>query len=168
MSRIKNEPRHKNGILQAIREQLEHRAMWLYLLCDEAGKKGLKWEDFGCEAVRRCGCFQGAGLVKKGGTDSLKGLKKTLFTKPAQLVFEMKIRESEDDRLSIDFHYCPYVTEWVKQGHTPEEIAHLCDLTMEGDREFAKQFPCLKFELKGTIADGLPVCELRFTKVKKD
>ena len=79
-----------------------------------------------------------------------------------------KLSENILDKLSIDFHYCPYVTEWVKQGHTPEEIAHLCDLTMEGDREFAKQFPCLKFELKGTIADGLPVCQLRFTKVKKD
>ena len=82
MSRIKNEPRHKNGILQAIREQLEHRAMWLYLLCDEAGKKGLKWEDFGCEAVRRCGCFQGTRLVKKGGTDSLKGLKRRCSPSP--------------------------------------------------------------------------------------
>ena len=83
-------------------------------------------------------------------------------------IYEMEVVEKTEDRLSIDFHYCPYVTEWVKQGHTPEEIAHLCDLTMEGDREFAKQFPCLKFELKGTIADGLPVCQLRFTKVKKD
>mgnify|MGYP002236605464 CR=1 FL=1 len=69
-------------------------------------------------------------------------------------IYEMEVVEKTEDRLSIDFHYCPYVTEWVKQGHTPEEIAHLCDLTMEGDREFAKQFPCLKFELKGTIADG--------------
>lgn len=39
MSCITNEPRHKNGVLQAIREQPEHRAMWLYLLCDEAAEK---------------------------------------------------------------------------------------------------------------------------------
>ena len=45
MSCITNEPKHKNGILQAIREQLEHRAMWLYLLCDEAQQKGFAWED---------------------------------------------------------------------------------------------------------------------------
>ena len=37
MSIVKNEPKYKNGLLQAIREQLEHRAYWLYLLCDEAG-----------------------------------------------------------------------------------------------------------------------------------
>ncbi len=109
MSKVKNEPKYKNGLLQAIRAQLEHRAFWLYLLCDEAEKKGLRWEDFAPAAIRRCGLSQGAGLVKKGKTDSLKGLRKTLFTKPAQLVFEMKIQESTDDTLNIDFHYCPLV-----------------------------------------------------------
>ena len=42
MSIVKNEPKYKNGLLQAIREQLEHRALWMYLLCDEAKKKGLE------------------------------------------------------------------------------------------------------------------------------
>ena len=36
---ITNEPKYRNGLLQAIREQLEHRALWMYLLCDEAKKK---------------------------------------------------------------------------------------------------------------------------------
>ena len=40
MSIVKNEPKNKMKLLQAIREQLEHRALWLYLLCDEA-KKGV-------------------------------------------------------------------------------------------------------------------------------
>ena len=118
MSIVKNEPKYKNGILQAIRAQLEHRAHWLYLLCDEAGKRGLDWKDVGCPAVRRCGLSQGAELVKKGGTDSLKGLRKTLFSKPAQLVFEMDILESTDNKLSIDFHYCPLVKAWQKAGCT--------------------------------------------------
>ena len=38
---IVNEPKYKNGLLAAIRDQLEHRALWMYLLCDEAAKKGL-------------------------------------------------------------------------------------------------------------------------------
>ena len=33
---IKNEAKIKNGLIVAIREQLEHRALWMYLLCDEA------------------------------------------------------------------------------------------------------------------------------------
>ena len=55
MSKVKNEPKYKNPLLQAIREQLEHRAYWLYLLCDEAGKRGLDWKEFGYPAIRRCG-----------------------------------------------------------------------------------------------------------------
>lgn len=109
MSIVKNEPKYKNPLLMAIRDQLGHRAFWLYLLCDEARKRGLDPRDFGSAAVRRCGLSQGADLVKKGKTDSLKGLKKTLFTKAAQLVFEMDVLESTDDKLSLDFHYCPLV-----------------------------------------------------------
>ena len=37
---IKNEPKIKNPLIVAIREQLEHRALWMYLLCDEAEEKG--------------------------------------------------------------------------------------------------------------------------------
>ena len=133
MSKVKNEPKYKNGLLQAIRAQLEHRAFWLYLLCDEAAKRGLDPRDFGSAAVRRCGLSQGADLVKKGNTDSLKGLKKTLFTKPAQLVFEMDVLESTDDTLNIDFHYCPLVKAWQKAGCSDEEIAMLCDIAMCGD-----------------------------------
>ena len=130
MSKVKNEPKYKSAALQAIRAQLEHRAFWLYFLCDEAGKRGLDWEDFGSAAVRRCGLTQGADLVKKGKTDSLKGLRKTLISKPAQLVFEMKIVESTDDKLSIDFHYCPLVKAWQNAGCTDEEIAKLCDIAI--------------------------------------
>ena len=45
MSRIINEAKVKNPLIVGIREQLEHRALWMYLLCDEAEKHGLKAED---------------------------------------------------------------------------------------------------------------------------
>ena len=163
MSIVKNEPKYKNGLLQAIRAQLEHRAHWLYLLCDEAGKRGLDWKEFGYPAIRRCGLSQGEGLVKKGGTDSLKGLRKTLFTKPAQLVFEMKIQRCDDDHLDIDFHYCPLVKAWQKQGCSDEEICRLCDHAMCGDRGIAESFGC-QLELPKTIAKGDGVCQIRFVR----
>ena len=78
-------------------------------LCDEAKKRGLDPRDFGSAAVKRCGLMQGKGLVEKGKTDSLIGLRKTLFTKAAQWVFEMDIKNSTDDELEIHFHYCPLV-----------------------------------------------------------
>ena len=64
MSGIKNEPKIKNPLIVAIREQLEHRALWMYLLCDEAAKKGLSAEDYAPAAIRRCGLYQG-GLLRK-------------------------------------------------------------------------------------------------------
>ena len=163
MSIVKNEPKYKNGILQAIRAQLEHRAHWLYLICDEAGKRGLDWKEVGCPAVRRCGLSQGAELVKKGGTDSLKGLRKTLFTKPAQLVFEMDILESTDDKLSIDFHYCPLVKAWQKAGCTDQEIATLCDIAMCGAHGIGECYGAV-LDLPKCIAKGDDVCSLRYHK----
>lgn len=166
MSKVVNEPKKKNALLQAIRAQLEHRAFWLYLLCDEAGKRGLEWEDFGSAAVRRCGLSQGAELVKKGGTDSLKGLKKTLFTKPAQWVFEMDVKESTDDKLFIDFHYCPLVKAWQKAGCTDEEIAKLCDIAMCGDHGIGETYGAV-LELPQCIAKGDEICALRYSKKEK-
>ena len=163
MSNVKNDPKYKNGLLQAIRAQLEHRAYWLYLLCDEAKKRGLDPRDFASDAVKRCGLSQGADLVKKGNTDSLKGLRKTLFTKAAQFVFEMKIIESTDDVLSIDFHYCPLVKAWQKAGCSDEEIAMLCDIAMCGDHGIGECYGSV-LDLPKCIAKGDDICALRYHK----
>lgn len=163
MSKVKNDAKIKNPLIVAVREQLEHRAYWLYLLCDEAGKRGLDWKDFGSAAIRRCGLTHGANHVEKGGTDSLIGLRKTLFTKPAQMVFEMKIRESTDDKLSIDFHYCPLVKAWQKAGCTDEEIATLCDIAMCGDHGIGECYGAV-LDLPKCIAKGDDICALRYHK----
>ncbi len=163
MSKVKNEPKIKNPIITAVREQLEHRATWLYLLCDEGRKRGLDPKDFGSAAVMRCGLFQGDGLIRKGGTDSLKGLKKTLFTLPAQWVFEMDIINSTDDELEIKFHYCPLVKAWQKCGCSDEDIAMLCDIAMCGDRGIGEAYGSV-LDLPKTIANGDDVCHLRYHK----
>lgn len=162
---ITNEPKYKNVLLQAIRAQLEHRATWMYLLCDEARKKGLDPKEFAPQAIKRCGLFQGSDLCKQAGTKSLKGLKKTLFTLPAQLVFEMDIKSCSDDNLDIDFHYCPLVKAWQKQGCSDDEISQLCDFAMCGDRGIAESFGC-HLELNKTIANGDNICEIRFKRNK--
>ena len=164
MSRIKNEAKIKNPLIVAIREQLEHRALWMYLLCDEAKKKGLDAADYAPAAIRRCGLYQGGNLRKKaGGGESLKGLKKTLFGTFAQWVFEMDVKRCTDDNLDIDFHYCPLVKAWQKQGCSDEEIAILCDYAMCGDRGIAESFGC-RLDLPATIARGDDVCQIRFVR----
>ena len=165
---IVNEPKIKNGLLQAIREQLEHRALWMYLLLDEAKKQGLDAEKFAPDAIMRCGLYQGANLRQKaGGGESLKGLKKTLFTKPAQWVFEMDVKRCTDDNLDIDFHYCPLVKAWQKQGCSDEEISFMCDYAMCGDRGIGKCFGC-ELDLPATIARGDDVCQIRFVRRSKE
>lgn len=163
MSKIHNEPKLNFSLIQAIRGQLEQRAIWLYLLTDEAEKRGLPKEEYASAAIRRCGLAQGADLVKKGGTKSLKGLKKTLFTKGAQLIFEMKVKESTDDKLSLDFHYCPLVKGWQKMGCSDEEIAVLCDIAMCGDHGIGEQYGAV-LDLPKCIAKGDNICALRYHK----
>ncbi|MBO4360522.1 MAG: L-2-amino-thiazoline-4-carboxylic acid hydrolase [Eubacteriaceae bacterium] len=164
---IKNEPRIKFPLIVAIREQLEHRALWMYLLCDEAAKKGMSASEYAPAAIRRCGLYQGRNLREKaGGGDSLRGLRKTLFSKFAQWVFEMDIKRCDDDHLDIDFHYCPLVKAWQKQGLSDDSISRLCDYAMCGDRGIAESFGC-ELDLPATIARGDDVCMIRFIRREK-
>lgn len=163
MSKIKNIPKRNNIILKAIRGTLEHRATWLYLLLKEGEKHSVAWEVIGYPAIRACGNIHGNDLTTSSDTKSLKWLKKKLFTLPAQLVFDMKIIESTDDKLSIDFGYCPLVAAWQKLGCTDDEIGRLCDIAMEGDRGIAESFGG-KLELGGTIANGYDKCQIKFIK----
>ncbi len=164
MSNIKNNPRYKNKLIKAVRGTLEHRASWLYLLVDEAEKCGLQSDKFAKAAIMRCGCFQGNALREKAGSKSLKGLKKSLFTFSARLVFEMKIKECTDDRLYIDFYHCPLVAAWQAQGVSDKKIGELCDIAMEGDRGIAKSFGC-ELELGETISNGADRCEIGFKRI---
>lgn len=107
--------------------------------------------------------FARHGFGKKGKTDSLKGLKKTLFSLPAQLVFEMDILESTDDKLSINFHYCPLVKTWQNTGCTDEEIAKLCDIAMCGDHGIGECYGSV-LDLPKCIAKGDDICALRYHK----
>ena len=164
MSKVINEAKVKNPLIVGIREQLEHRALWMYLLQDEAAKKGLTAEEYVPAAIKRCGLYQGSLLVKKGGKGtSLRGLKKALFGFFAQKVFEMDILRCDDDHLDIDFHYCPLVKAWQKQGCSDEEIAVLCDYAMCGDRGIGECFG-VELDLPGTIAKGDATCQLRYVR----
>lgn len=163
MHRIKNEARFNNPIVNAIRGLLEHRALWLYFIMDEADKNGLPYETILRDAIKRCGIYHGANLVVKGKTDQLNGLKKALFGLAARIVFEMKIIRSDANTLAIDFYYCPLVKAWQKQNCSDEQLEKLCDMAMCGDRGIAEAYGAV-LELPKTIAKGDPRCELRFRK----
>ena len=147
-----NKPTISNYGVDGMRDISARRASTIANMIDEAKKQGLD-DSFARKAIG------------KYGEDNAREMRKTMknpddFCEFASLfgtdhnkdIYEMEVVEKTEEKLEIHFHYCPYVTEWVKQGRTPEEIANLCEVTMEGDHEFAKAFPGLKFELKGTLS----------------
>jgi hypothetical protein len=169
---IKNTAKKKGFITRNLRNFFEHRALWMYFICDEARKMGIKPEIFTPAAIRRCGIYHGmraltgkdaAAREADGQGGSCRLLRKKLFTSVGKMVFEMKFIKLDDDALDVDFHYCPLVNAWQKQGCSDEEIDRLCDWAMEGDRGIAQTFGC-ELELKKTIAKGDGVCQIRFRR----
>lgn len=167
MSTITNTPKNRNAILDALRNFFEHRALWLYFIYDEAGKESLDLEPIARNAIKRCGQYHGSLHEMKQKPGSLKELNKNLFGFVGRQIFEMEIVETTEETLGVDFHYCPLVNAWKKQGCSDELIDTLCDIAMCGDRGIAETYGAV-VELPKTIAKGDGVCELRFHKIKAD
>jgi len=142
----------------------EHRAEWLYLLLDEARKRGLAWDDFAPDAIFRCGLFHGEALARGSKREEgLLPLRRRLFKGIGKRVFEMKVRKSGERELTVDFHYCPLVSAWKKQGASDEDIGKLCDIAMRGDAGIAEAFGA-RLELGEVIAKGGRVCRVSFLR----
>lgn len=161
---IRNENRIHEAQNDMNRGFIEHRATWFYLLLDEARKRGLDWDDFARKAIFRCGCFHGETKFSK--TDDLKQFAGEFANETVKKIFEMDIREVSDDRFVVEFHYCPLVAAWLKQTDNEEDIAHLCDIAMDGDRGIVDVFPGFEFQLGETIAAGGHVCRIEVTRKK--
>ncbi len=168
MSKINNNPTITNDDkVTAVRNAIEHRATWMGLMLDEAEKAGQDWEAIARKAITRCGCFHGKGFFDqlKDKAD-LKEFREIFVNDLGQKLFEMDVVESTDEKLAIEFHYCPLVSGWMKQGMSDETIEKLCDIAMDGDRGIGSQLENFQFELGRTIAQGHPVCEIFFNRKK--
>jgi hypothetical protein len=163
---IKNEAKIKEDHIRNIRGAFEHRATWFYFLLDEARKKGLDWDDFARKAIRRTGLFHGDRRFKK--TEDLEEFARQFASDLGRQLFEMEVWEASADRFVVEFNYCPLVNAWLKLTDDEKEIAHLCDIAMDGDRGIISTFPGFNFELEQTIAAGGNVCRLVITKDKKE
>lgn len=167
MKEIKNIAHKSNPGLDGQRNICERRATTIAYMLDEAKKQGLK-DDFARTAIYRYGEDMGIPMNKNmKNPDDLKEFESKFAAMPHRDIYEMTTEECSDERLLLHFHYCPYVKAWMEQGWSQEEIENLCDIAMEGDRAIGNSFPNLMFTLGKTIAQGNPVCELEFVKVKK-
>lgn len=167
MTVITNKPTINEENIIDIRNAIEHRATWMSLLMDEARNSGLDWDGFARKAISRCGSFHGKDLAAKcTDISDMKKFAEVFAGENGKKIFEMDVTEMSDDKLSLEFHYCPLVSAWIKQGFSDEDIAKLCDIAMDGDRGIADNFLAFQFELGKTIAQGNLVCEINFIKKK--
>jgi hypothetical protein len=148
--------------IEQLRGAIEHRATWMYLLMKEARERGLEWDDFARKAIRTCGHFHGE--TKFPVTENVREFGASFATDVLRKVFEMDVLELTDERLVVEFNYCPLVSGWQKQDAGEADIEALCDVAMEGDRGIIDKFPAFSFDLQTTIAAGDRVCRLVIAK----
>ena len=164
---IQNEAKLDDEVTNGLRNICARRAATISYMIDEAKKQGLD-DSFARRAIYSYGEDIGKEMVEamEDTTDMIE-FAEHFGGPPHTNIYEMETVVADEEKLYIDFHYCPYVEEWMKQGRDLEELDQLCDLAMEGDRAIGDAFPAFKFTLGKTIAQGNPVCEIRFDKVKK-
>ena len=168
MKEIKNEKTISNYAVDGMRDICCRRAATIAYMMDEAAKEGLS-DEFARKAMRLYGRDRQIEAMKKWDEPGkFAEYARRFGTGAGKEVYEMEILERSEKRLAVNFHYCPYVEAWLKQGRTPEEIEHLCDVTMEGDRGAAEQVRGCRFTLPKTIAAGDGICALRFEYVGED
>lgn len=160
----KNEAKINNPVVNGLRDICARRASTISYMIDEAKKRGID-DEFAWNAVYKYGEDIGKDMYAQmeDPTDMVE-FSKYFGTGHHTDIYEMETVASDDKKLYIDFHYCPYVAEWIKQGRTPEEMDRLCKIAMEGDRAIGETFSAFKFTLGRTIAQGHDVCEIRFDK----
>ncbi len=159
---IINKSKEHGEHIEQLRNGIEHRATWMYLLMDEARKKGLDWDDFARKAIFRCGQFHGD--VKFSSTDSIKKFGTEFAYDTLRDVFDIEVKELNEERFVMEINYCPLVNGWLKQTDDEEEVDHLCDIAMDGDRGIVSRFPEFVFDLQSTIAKGDKVCRVVISK----
>ena len=158
---IKNTPKKSDPRTDLLRSAIEHRATWFALMVEEARKQGLD-DSFASNAVMKCGQFH--GLNKYPRTDDLPTFTKAFANQDVINTFEMDVFEATDDKLSINFHYCPLVEAWRKLGLPEDQMPRLCDMAMDGDRGIISTYDKFSFDLGDTIAKGGDFCEIRISK----
>jgi len=151
------------------RGAIGHRATWTgltYTKAREAGKAD-EAEKFIREAIQETGKIHGEQIKAKCSNPGNVASFTDAFLNPNVIkCFEMDFKNKTEDRLDIEFHYCPLVKAWQDLGFDDATCDKLCDMAMDGDRGIAKAMG-LEFHLGDTIAKGCKVCQVSFYKKGK-
>jgi hypothetical protein len=160
-----NTPKLTDEVTTSLRTQCAKRACTMALMLDEANAAGARGTEHARKALYQYGRFGGQDIKKKmKNPDDLEEFAEYFGVGLDANIYEMERLAQDSRRLYIDFHYCPYVAEWLKIGRKAEEIGELCAIAMEGDRAIGDTFDAFRFTLGDTIAKGARVCQIRFDK----
>lgn len=161
---IKNEPTLVDDkVVNITRACIEHRALWMGLMMKEAEALGIDPEEFTRRAITKCGHFHGDNMRKTQPGEGLPAFKEVFIPEHTQGAFEMDVVTCTEDELYIEFHYCPLLSAWKKQGFSEEDFSLMCDCAMDGDRGIAAENG-YGYWLGKTIANGDDICQVKFTK----
>lgn len=164
MSKIENHPHIDEHVINLLRAAIEHRATWMALMYEEAEKMGIDAEKMARAAIRKCGHIHGNNIKNNmSDKNSLDNFGNSFVNPETIKNFEMNFVGRDNDKLHIEFNYCPLVSAWKKLGLSDEKIALLCDIAMDGDRGIAEEMG-YKFTLGDTIAKCNKICSVHFDK----
>ena len=164
MPSITNQSHLNEDKINLFRGAIEHRATWMALTFAEMEARGLDAEGITRAAVRKCGNFHGLQLKAKcTKPEDVENFNGVFLNEDGRKTFEIEVKAVDHDNLKAEFHYCALVSAWQKLGLSPERIALLCDIAMDGDRGIAESMG-LKLELGDTIARGCKTCQIHFGK----
>jgi len=157
---------NEDETVNEVRKAIEHRATWMGLMCLEAEKNGADWESMARKAVSQTGKLRGGAILEAlPEKNDIPSFAREFLPELSKKLFEMEVTELGEDKLEIEFNYCPLVSAWRKLGIDNKKIKTLCDIAMDGDRSIAKQVG-LDFTLGETIAKGGSRCEVLFRKAR--
>lgn len=164
MIEIKNVAKHTDDeVINGLRSAIEHRATWMGLMMVEAENNGLDAEAFTRKAILKCGDFHGKNIKENQVGEGIPNFEKTFLPENTKKIFEMEVKKCDEEKLEVEFNYCPLVAAWKKQGYTNDQIELMCDCAMDGDRGIANAHG-YEFKLGKTIATGYDICEVNFYK----
>ncbi len=143
---------------QAIRSAIEDRATYLYLLLKEmAAANG---EAAAVEMAKRA--IYRYGQVKAQAMPPMRSpvdFVRHQVRPGRREIFDKQVAEETPARSEIRFHYCPLVAAWRRLGATPDELALLCDIAMQGDFGMVSASP-FTLRIAASLAKGDPCCRL--------
>jgi len=147
-----------NETTEAVRSAIEDRATYLFFLLKEmeTALGPEEAERLASQAIYRYGQTK---AQRMGPLATPADFIAHQMRPGRQEIFDKEAIEAGETRGEVRFHYCPLVEAWKRLGATPEELARLCDIAMQGDHGMLSHRP-MTLELPHSIARGDPYCQL--------